>query len=204
MLESLFGPSKEEMWRQLSQELNDAEFSKGSFWTGTRDRVDISYKNWEITLDTHVIHHGKHAVTYTRIRSPFLNKDGFRFRIFRKKIFSDIAKFFGMQDIVVGYEDFDQDFIIQGNDEVKVKKLFANPNIRALINVRRDISFWVRDDEGFWGKTYPEGVDVLVFQVVGVIKDIERLKTLYALFAETLNQLCAMDSAYENDPNFDV
>jgi hypothetical protein len=33
-----------------------------------------------------------------------------------------------------------------------------------------------------------------------VIKDIDRLKLLYELFAETLHTLCAMGSAYEDDP----
>jgi hypothetical protein len=37
--------------------------------------------------------------------------------------------------------------------------------------------------------------------VVGVIKDIERLKLLYELFAETLEQLCRIGAAYEQTPD---
>jgi hypothetical protein len=44
------------------------------------------------------------------------------------------------------------------------------------------------------------GVDELHFTVVGVIKDIARLKLLYELFAETLNELCRIGSAYETPP----
>jgi hypothetical protein len=44
-------------------------------------------------------------------------------------------------------------------------------------------------------------VDELYFQVVGVIKDVEQLKLLYALFAETLDQLCRIGSANESAPN---
>jgi hypothetical protein len=36
--------------------------------------------------------------------------------------------------------------------------------------------------------------------VVGVIKDVARLKLLYDLFSKTLDELCRMGSAYENDP----
>ena len=43
-------------------------------------------------------------------------------------------------------------------------------------------------------------VDELHFTVVGIIKDIDRLKLLYELFAETLDQLCRMGAAYEKDP----
>jgi hypothetical protein len=59
----------------------------------------------------------------------------------------------------------------------------------------------VKDDEGWFGATFPKGVDELAFQVPGVIKDVTRLKALYELFAESLNQLCHMGSAYEDDPN---
>jgi hypothetical protein len=36
---------------------------------------------------------------------------------------------------------------------------------------------------------------------VGIIKDVERLRLLYELFAETLDQLCRIGSANENTPN---
>ncbi|HEV3003315.1 MAG TPA: hypothetical protein VGX78_02595, partial [Pirellulales bacterium] len=58
----------------------------------------------------------------------------------------------------------------------------------------------VRDDEGWFKARFPAGVDELYFGVGGVVKDAERLKSLYELFAEVLNHLCHIGSAYENDP----
>ena len=52
--------------------------------------------------------------------------------------------------------------------------------------------------------TFPEGVDELYFNVAGVIKDLDRLKLLYELFAETLDQLCLTGAAYAANPNFGV
>jgi hypothetical protein len=43
-------------------------------------------------------------------------------------------------------------------------------------------------------------VDELHFQVVGVIKDVERLKALFDLFATVLDQLCRIGSAYKQEP----
>jgi hypothetical protein len=43
-------------------------------------------------------------------------------------------------------------------------------------------------------------VDELHFQVLGVIKDIPRLRALFDLFAEVLDRLCLIGSAYEGDP----
>ena len=44
-------------------------------------------------------------------------------------------------------------------------------------------------------------MDELHFKTVGVIKDVERLKLLYELFAETLDQLCRMGAAYKQSPD---
>jgi hypothetical protein len=47
----------------------------------------------------------------------------------------------GMQDVEVGMPEFDRDFIIKGNDEGKLRQLFANPKIRELIAGQKDIDF---------------------------------------------------------------
>ena len=106
-----------------------------------------------------------------------------------------------MQDVEVGHPQFDEDFIIKGKDELKLRELFANPKVRELVESQPSIFLTVRDDEGWFSTTFPEGVDELYFQVTGVIKDVERLKALFELFAEILDQLCRIGSAYENDPN---
>ena len=152
-------------------------------------------------LDTYTVSTGKNRVTYTRMRTPYLTPDGFRFTVYREGIFSEIGKWFGMQDVTVGYEDFDRDFVIKGNDEARLRQLFSNQKIRELIAAQPQIHFSVVDDDGnFWTKRFPEGVDELRFSVMGIIRDLERLKLLYELFAETLDELCRMGSASEQRP----
>jgi len=58
----------------------------------------------------------------------------------------------------------------------------------------------VKDSEGWFGPKFPENVDELHFQVVGVITDMARLKSLFDLFAAVLEELCKIGSAYEQDP----
>jgi hypothetical protein len=192
-----FGPSRAEIWKQFCDQTG-SNFISGGFWKS--DKVEATHDEWNVTLDLYVVSTGKSSTTYTRIRAPYVNPDGFRFTVYRKGIFTDIGKWFGMQDVTVGYEDFDRDFVIQGNEEQKLRRLFSSQKIRELIAAQPDIRFSVKDDEGFWGAKFPEGVDELYFQVVGVIKDVERLKLLYELFAETLDELCRMGSAYKQTP----
>lgn len=194
----VFGPSREEVWKELCARIG-ADFVKGGFWKG--DKVQAQFKNWTITLDTYTVSTGHTHQTFTRMRAPFVSRDELRFRIYRKTAFSDMGKMLGMQDIEVGHSaQFDEDFIIQGNDESKIRALFANPEIRRLIDEQPQIRLELRDDEGFFRKQYPEGVDVLYFQVPGVIKDVGRLKQLFDLFAEVLDELQRIGSAAGERP----
>ena len=183
----------EEIWRQLAGELQ-GQFVAGGFWK--EDKVEARWEGWTITLDKYVDHGGKSHRAYTRLRAPYVNPDGFRFRIYRKSIFTGIGKALGLvQDIEIGDEQFDRDFVIQGNSEEKVRAMLRRPQLRALIEAQPDICFEVKDDEGWFGASFPEGVDELYFLASGVIKDLEQLRGLYKLFTEVLDYLHSVGSA---------
>lgn len=197
-LRNVFGPSKEEVWRQLCQEIG-ADFVEGGFWKG--GKVQARVEDWIVTLDTYTVSAGKTHVEYTRLRTPFVSRDGLRFLVYRKSFFSDLGKKLGMQDIEVGHSvHFDEDFIIKGNDESKVRALFANPEIRRLLDEQPEIRLEIKDKDGSFRNVLPENVDELHVQIHGVIKDVGRLKRLFDLFAEVLDELSRMGSASEADP----
>lgn len=198
VLRRWFGPSREEIWRQLSTEIG-ARYVGGGFWKG--DKVQATHGAWTVTLDTYTVSTGKTTVVFTRMRAPYVNPTAFRFTVYRRGFFSDVGKWFGMQDIEVGEPAFDHDFIIKGSDESQVRSLLSSQKLRDLIARQPEIHFSVKDDEGGFGASFPEGVDELRFEVTGIIKDVERLKLLYELFAVTLDELCRIGSAYEGDPN---
>jgi hypothetical protein len=197
----LFGPSKKEVWQQLADEIN-AEYIDGGFWRG--DKVQAQVDNWIVVLDTYTVSNGKSSTTYTRMRAPFINLDNFYFKIYRKGLFSDVGKMLGMQDISVGYEEFDEEYIIKGNSEERLRQLFSNERIRSLIEAQPHINLEIKDDEGFFAAHFPEGVDELYFVTHGVIKDVYRLKELYELFAEVLKELCDIGSASASAPGVEL
>lgn len=201
ILRKLFGPSREEIWRQFSHEIH-GRYVEGDFWKG--DKVQATHGAWTVTLDQQVVSTGKVTIAYARMRAPYVNPSGFRFRIYRRGSLSNLGKLLGMQDIEVGDPVFDDAFIIQGNDEPKVRLLFGQARIRELIALQPQIEFAVKGDEGWFGPTFPEGVDELHFMALGPTKDLERLKALFELFAAVLDALCRMGSAYETDPHLDL
>lgn len=201
MLKSLFGPKKDEVWKQLSQEIG-GKFVQGETLKG--GKVIAKVDEWTVTLDLYRTSSSHHDITYTRLRAPYINKDGFRFRIYKAGLFSTLEKLFGLQDIKVGSPVLDDHYIVQGNDEAKVKALFFSKRICRLIDVLPSIYLEVRDDDGWFSDTFPEGVDELYCLVEGEIANIDQLKTLYNLFAEVLHHLCHLGSAYENDPELEL
>lgn len=193
-----FGSSKDEVWADLARQV-DGTFVEGSLFKDSK--VEVRTGEWTVTLDTFIVPAGNVMIPYTRMRAPFVNRDGFRFKVYRKGMLSGLGRMFGMQDIEVGEPRFDDAFIVKGNDEAKVRSFFADAAIREALLLQSEVSFEVKDDEKWFGQSFPEGVDELYFQITGEIKEIERLKALFDLFAMTLDRLCEIGSAYEDNPN---
>ena len=194
---SIFGPSKDEIWTKIAADI-DGEFIEGGFWG--KDVLIYKHGEWQILLDTYVVSTGTSSHTVTRMRAPFVNKDDLYFKISREGFFSSIGKFFGIQDIEIGDPFFDKQFVIKGNNQEKIKLLLADSRIKELCQSQPRIHLSIKDDEGWFGTDFPEGVDELYFECVGVIKETERLKALFGLFCLVLQRLVQIDSAYEDDP----
>jgi hypothetical protein len=195
----IFGPSRDEVWKELSQQIG-ADFIDGGFWRG--DKVQAHVKSWTVTLDTYTVSTGKSHHTFTRIRAPFCTRGDFRFKIYRRGIFSAVGKFLGMMDIEVGHSvKFDEDFIIQSNDDSKVKAVLADPEIRRLLEAQPTVQLELKDGEGGLFGRFPEEVDELAFHIHGVLKDVGRLKLLFDLFAVVLDRLAELGLATEEAPS---
>src|SRR5271166_2567346 len=68
-----FGPSKDEVWRQLSQEIG-AEFVEGGFWKGSKVQAHVG--PWTVTLDMGTSDEDGESPA-TRLRAPYINPEGF-------------------------------------------------------------------------------------------------------------------------------
>ena len=200
-LKEIFGPSKNEIWSQIADEIG-GEYIDAGFWK--KNVLKFQHNHWEILLDTYAQSTGKSSVTYTRLRVPFLNRDGLRFKIYRENFFTSIGKIFGMQDIIIGDPWFDDDFIIKGNDESKIKLLMNDSKLKSLFKQQPKVHIEIKDYEGRFSQRYPEGVDVLYFQCVGIVKKREVLLNLFELFAAILDRLVHIDSAYQSNPKIEL
>lgn len=196
MFKSLFGPCKDEIWAALRREIG-GEVTSGKLLQG--EQLKVQSGDWIVTLEEHtqMVMTGKAVVPipHTRMRAPFLNPGKFRFSIYKASVFSYLGTLVGMQDIEVGYPDFDEACVIKGNNEELVKSLCSSERLRSLVMAQPRLHLSIQDDEGWFGKRYPPDVDVLVFNVAEHIRDVERLKGLFDVFAAVLHRLSVMGIA---------
>jgi hypothetical protein len=200
-LKSLFGPSKEEIWSQVANEIN-GDYIDGGFWEG--DKLVYVHNEWEIVLDTYTTSSGtgknRRTQSHTRMRVPFANKDGLYFELYRESIFSPIGKWLGGQDIIVGDSYFDDEFIVKGNQEAQVQLLLKDSRIKKLMSYLPSIHMSIKTGEGWFSNKYPDGVDELYFSCTGIMTSKEDLRNLFELFCLILTRMVKIDSAYEDDP----
>ena len=192
-----FGPSKDEMWKQLCAEIG-ATFVDGSTWKGSK--VEASVGEGTITLDTYTVMVNNVPQSYTRMRAPYVNRDGFRFKVYRDNGFGFMRRVFGIPDVELGFGEFDEKYVIQGNDTGKLTALFSSATLREQLTADPSVWLEVKDDEGWFATKFPQGVDELYFCVGGVVTDIERLKGFFAIFTETLQQLQKIGSLEKGNP----
>ena len=195
-LDKILGLTQDEPLKPFASEIGGT-YITGHY--GDSDSVEVSYEKWQIIFDVYtlrtVVSGTEYRTLYTRIKAPFKTQDNLRFELYRSGLLSSISKLFGAQDIVVGDSDFDKAFIIKGTDEYKISTLFSTAKVKEVIQAQKDLSLGITNNEGFWGKELPEGVNELYFNVEGVIKDVEHLKSLSILFCELLVQLSKVGSA---------
>jgi hypothetical protein len=201
-LRSMFGPSQSEIWEQLAAQVGGS-FQAGGFFG--RARVETRVGEWTLTLDTYTSESSNangtsSSYTYTRLRAPYVNADGFRFTVYQAGFFTGLGKLFGMQDLEIGDPAFDEAYVLKGNDEEKVRRFFLDDTLKRMIYGQSKIHMSVKDDEGWFRKTFPDNVDELYFERAGVMKDLAELSGLFDLFSYSLCRLCQMGSAYEKDP----
>ncbi len=205
-------PSIEQCWAQFSSEIGgefvqDEVVAKVGLW-------------WTLTL-SRSLRTEDSGDTDTCMWVPYIDVSGLRFTIYSKGLVSELAKLLRMQDIEVGYPEFDREFTIKGNDESKILALFTDPKVREAIaqtagyastplslswSSKPPYQLWIEGRSGLFFRGHGplfgmghKGTE-LRLQVQGTVTDVEWLKSMYGLMRETLSQLVEIGAASDEAP----
>ncbi|MCU0723282.1 MAG: DUF3137 domain-containing protein [Planctomycetes bacterium] len=189
----LFGPSREEIWRELAADTG-MEFRDGGFWGA--DTVVAEARGWTVVLDSYTTKSDDgDTTTYTRLRAPFRNAGGIRFKVYRAGLFSGLGKILGLQDLEIGDPEFDRVFVVKGNSPEWIQGVFADPRVRGLLFGQERFTLEARAAQGWFTPEFPAGLEVLSFEVPECVRDAPRLRSFFVLLFAVLERMRALGLA---------
>lgn len=181
---------RKEAWQQFSNEIQ-ATYAKGGIIKS--DKIEAIFQNWQIVYDIVSIPIGVAPtvviLNYTRIRTPFVAKTDFQFRISKKNFLDKVAEKFGKSNIATGDSRIDDNFIIKSNSAEKVKYLLSDEKIKNLLLEKADSDFEISHGYKSIGRQFPKDCDGLSLIVLCESKDKNMLMLYYNLFGEILTSL---------------
>ena len=180
---------QKEAWKLLSDELGGEFIAPKTF---KAPKVILPYKNFKFCLDTYTVSTGQSTVTYTRMRTMFINKEDFSFKTYKEGFFAKIGKALGMADIEIGDIDVDNKLIIKSENEYLIKDLFLREDIKEKLLGIKNINLKI-EKKVYDNNTHLYTESVLNQTTTGVIKDIELLKSWYYLFASVIDGMIELE-----------
>ncbi len=203
-MRNIFGPSQTEAFQQIAKSLNADYHEVNARSKSARGRIDLTFSPWIITIDISESDNVDGRTFYTRLRAPYVQaiKEAFNFELYRGDIFTKIGKLFGMQDIEIGDDRFDKDFVIQGNIPDKVQEFMQNKDMRHIISEQAHFHFKIDEKGEKDNKALPEGIGLLSFKIGGVVTEEEEIKQFVALMKVALRQVVEIGLAKDENPDF--
>ncbi|WP_207533179.1 hypothetical protein [Desertivirga arenae] len=165
--------NQNEVWLKIEQAFKTTEGLAVSHFEFEKDQR-------RILLD---VDGNKQSTVFSAI---IYNQNEFRFAIHPQGVIDEIGKIFGMQDVVLGYKEFDDKFIIKTNQESKVQLLFADERVRDLLTSVPElcleiVEYLTENEEG--------KVPFLELKVNGYISEVRLLRQLFQVFYDLLSKV---------------
>lgn len=122
------------------------------------------------------------GIQTTTISAHLKTTPGFGFAIHHEDILDEIGKFFGMQDVITGYTEFDKKVVVKTDDEERVKSLFDSAGVRSVFGSLTGFTFGI----GRHHTDHEKKAAFLEFNIDRAIMDAVELKAIYSAFFQVL------------------
>ena len=173
-------PDEEQLWEEVT-----ADFKIDP--DPLEYHIVLEQQDRRVILDIYNNHAmGFEAVAYTNFSAYLFGRDDFRFSVHQQSLTDEIGKIFGVQDVSLGFPDFDERFVIKTNNKSRVINLFEDPMVRNTLLGLPEFSFEIieysEEDENI---TAP----FLELRIHQAIADPLRLKEIYRTFLSVLKHI---------------
>ena len=148
------GKTTDDIWQQVSADLSGQEvYEYNVLLVQDGRQVEL-----EIDIDLGGGFEGGYS--FTSFKAPVTSERDFRFALHHKGLIDTVGKFFGMEDVVIGYPDFDETLIIKTSDRERTRRIFTDVNVREIFQSLRLFTLHLthHHKEPFLELTIEEGI----------------------------------------------
>ena len=172
------GSTTDDIWQQVSDDLSGQEiYDYNVFLVQDGRKV-------ELVIDIDLGGGFEGGYEFTSFKAPVAPEHDFRFALHHQDFIDTVEKFFGMEDVVIGYPEFDEALIIKTNDRERTRRIFSDVNVREIFQSLRWFALHLthhhvagqKEKEPFLELTIEEGVI-----------DPEVLRNLYDAFYKVVS-----------------
>lgn len=175
--QNITGRTEEEVWEQIN-----AQFLLNP------DPLDytavIEQENRKIVLDIDIDLGGGFESGYenTILSADLHTSPAFRFAIHHQNFTDEIGKFFGMEDVQIGFSEFDEQLIVKTNDKQRVREIFSDVEVRKVFETLTAFTFGITHHKAGNEKNAP----FLELQIERGITNPAKLREIYHAFFSVL------------------
>lgn len=139
-LKTIQAQTEADIWNEVNN-----DFSTG---IPANYHVNIHHNNKNIVLNIVSSPGGNEegGYEYTSLTTSLPAKNDFEFLIQPEDFLNRIGKFFGGQDVVLGYPEFDNNVLVKTNNPERLKALFADEDTRKTFVMLSGYSFGITTD----------------------------------------------------------
>lgn len=187
-------------WERMSHDIG-AQFVPPEDFSDP-GRVEATLREWTVTLKIVWVQKGRSAMPYTVLEAPYDAQEDFGFLVKSTSLGRALLKLVGFKGLPVGDPAFDRAFYVTSDDPQKVQMLLANGQIRSgLLQTQshswfNSLSFTTSDPL----EVAEEDTSLLMYEgnqmpLTYPAKEAARLKTLFNVMADTLDEVRVMGLA---------
>lgn len=130
-IKQITGNTTDEIWQQVTADLSgDDIYEYNVLLVQGATKV-------ELTIDIDLGGGFESGSAYVSFTAPVVPAHDFRFALHHQGLIDSAGKFFGMEDVVIGYPEFDDAMIIKTDDRDRTHKIFSDVNIRKTFQSLR-------------------------------------------------------------------
>ena len=172
------GKSQKEIWQRIEE-----DFSQKTELFDYDALIEQNGKKINLTIDIDLGGGFEGGYAFTTFIAELEVVEAFRFALHHQSFMDRVGKFFGLQDVVLGFPEFDKSIVVKTNDSARLKDVLSDGLIREVLQGLPKFDFHITHHTSDY--TQVEAA-FLELRIEEGITEPDRLREIYNAFFKVL------------------